>query len=114
MDRMANSLNIVTGTTVSTNGLSGVDAWCSRTNIAALFVILFIYGWNQYLWPLLITTDESYYTVVMGIQRMVSAAEQLPVWNHVMATAMLAMLPPALIVILMQRQFIKGLIETEK
>jgi len=86
----------------------------SRTNIAALFVILFIYGWNQYLWPLLITTDESYYTVVMGIQRMVSAAEQLPVWNHVMATAMLAMLPPALIVILMQRQFIKGLIETEK
>jgi len=86
----------------------------SRTNMAALFVILFIYGWNQYLWPLLITTDESYYTVVMGIQRMVSVAEQFPVWNHVMATAMLAMLPPALIVILMQRQFIKGLIETEK
>lgn len=86
----------------------------SRTNIAALFVILFIFGWNQYLWPLLITTDEGYYTVVMGIQRMVNAAEQLPVWHHVMATAMLAMLPPVIIVIVMQRQFIRGLIETEK
>ncbi len=86
----------------------------SRTNIAALFVILFIFGWNQYLWPLLITTEERYYTVVMGIQRMVNAAEQLPVWHHVMATAMLAMLPPVIIVVVMQRQFVRGLIETEK
>jgi sn-glycerol 3-phosphate transport system permease protein len=86
----------------------------SRTNIAALFVILFIYGWNQYLWPLLITTDEDFYTIVMGIQRMVNAAEQLPVWHYVMATAMLAMIPPVAVVIFMQRQFVKGLVETEK
>ena len=86
----------------------------SRTNLAALFVILFIYGWNQYLWPLMITTDEHMYTIVMGIQRMVTAADAEPVWNYVMAVAMLAMLPPALVVILMQRWFVKGLIETEK
>ncbi len=86
----------------------------SRTNLAALFVILFIYGWNQYLWPLLITTDESMYTIVMGIQRMVTAADTEPLWNYVMAMAMLAMLPPVLVVVLMQRWFVKGLIETEK
>ena len=86
----------------------------SRTNIAALFVILFIYGWNQYLWPLLITTEEDFYTVVMGIQRMVQAAESLPLWNLVMATTMLAMIPPVLVVVAMQRLFVKGLIETEK
>src|SRR5688572_7747295 len=82
----------------------------SRTNLAALFVILFIYGWNQYLWPLLITTDESMYTIVMGIQRMVTAADTEPLWNYVMAVAMLAMLPPVLVVVLMQRWFVKGLI----
>ncbi|WP_029042108.1 sn-glycerol-3-phosphate ABC transporter permease UgpE [Cucumibacter marinus] len=86
----------------------------SRTNIAALFVILFIYGWNQYLWPLLITTDESYYTIVMGIKRMVQVADSQPNWNFVMATVTLAMLPPVLVVILMQRLFVKGLVETEK
>ena len=86
----------------------------SRTNIAALFVILFIYGWNQYLWPLLITTEEDFYTVFMGIQRMVQAAESLPLWNLVMATTMLAMIPPVLVVVAMQRLFVKGLIETEK
>jgi sn-glycerol 3-phosphate transport system permease protein len=86
----------------------------SRTNLAALFVILFIYGWNQYLWPLLITTDEHMYTIVMGIQRMVTAAEAEPLWNYVMAVSMLAMLPPVVVVILMQRWFVKGLIETEK
>ena len=86
----------------------------SRTNLAALFVILFIYGWNQYLWPLLITTDESMYTIVMGIQRMVTAADTEPLWNYVMAVAMLAMLPPVAVVVLMQRWFVKGLIETEK
>jgi sn-glycerol 3-phosphate transport system permease protein len=86
----------------------------SRTNIAALFVILFIYGWNQYLWPLLITTRENMYTVVMGIQRMVSVADTMAEWNLVMATAILAMMPPVLVVVLMQRLFIKGLIETEK
>src|SRR5262249_23024376 len=86
----------------------------SRTNIAALFVILFIYGWNQYLWPLLITNDASYYTVVMGIQRMARAADDTPLWNLVMATTMLALLPPVAVVVAMQRLFVKGLIETEK
>ena len=86
----------------------------SRTNIAALFVILFIYGWNQYLWPLLITTDDGYYTIVAGIKRMAEAAESDPQWNFIMATAVLAMLPPVLVVLLMQRLFVKGLVETEK
>jgi sn-glycerol 3-phosphate transport system permease protein len=86
----------------------------SRTNIAALFVILFIYGWNQYLWPLLITTQENMYTVVIGIKRMIPGGDASVDWNLVMTTAMLAMLPPALVVILMQKWFVKGLIEQEK
>jgi len=86
----------------------------SRTNIAALFVILFIYGWNQYLWPLLVTTDEGFYTIVMGIQRMLQAEDAEPAWHQIMATAMLAMLPPVLVVVFMQRLFVKGLIEQEK
>jgi len=86
----------------------------SRTNIAALFVILFIYGWNQYLWPLLVTTDQSYSTIVMGIQRMVTVADSEPQWHLVMATAILALLPPVVVVLAMQRLFIKGLVETEK
>ena len=86
----------------------------SRTNIAALFVILFIYGWNQYLWPLLITTQESMYTTVIGIKRMMAGGDAATEWNLVMATAILAMLPPALVVVLMQKWFVKGLVETEK
>ncbi len=86
----------------------------SRTNIAALFVIMFIYGWNQYLWPLLITTDSDMYTIVAGIKRMASVADTDPQWNYIMATAILAMLPPLLVVIFMQRLFVKGLVETEK
>jgi sn-glycerol 3-phosphate transport system permease protein len=86
----------------------------SRTNTAALFVILFIYGWNQYLWPLLVTTDPSYDTVVMGIQRMVTVADATPQWQLVMATAILALLPPIVVVVGMQRLFIRGLIESEK
>ncbi|WP_371060390.1 sn-glycerol-3-phosphate ABC transporter permease UgpE [Rhodosalinus sp. 5P4] len=86
----------------------------SRTNIAALFIILFIYGWNQYLWPLIVTTDESLYTVVMGIQRMANSGEQLPVWHYIMGTAVLAMIPPVLVVLAMQRLFVKGLVESEK
>jgi len=86
----------------------------SRTNMAALFVILFIYGWNQYLWPLLVTTDESMYTAVIGIKRLIAGGEQATEWNLVMATAMLAMLPPALVVLLMQKWFVKGLVDTEK
>jgi sn-glycerol 3-phosphate transport system permease protein len=86
----------------------------SKTSIAALFVIQFIYGWNQYLWPLLITTDESMYTSVIGIKRMIATGDALTEWNLVMATAMLALLPPALVVLAMQRWFVKGLVETEK
>ena len=85
----------------------------SATNIAALFVIQFIYGWNQYLWPLLVTTNEEMYPIVMGIKRML-AGEAYTEWNVVMATAILAMLPPALVVILMQKWFVKGLVDTEK
>jgi sn-glycerol 3-phosphate transport system permease protein len=86
----------------------------SKTNIAALFVILFIYGWNQYLWPLLITTRDDMQTIVIGIKKMIVTADALTEWNVVMATAMLAMLPPVAVVILMQRWFVKGLVETEK
>ena len=85
----------------------------SATNIAAMFVIQFIYGWNQYLWPLLVTTNEDMYPVVLGIKRLISG-ESWTEWNVVMATAMLAMLPPALVVMLMQKWFVKGLVDTEK
>ena len=85
----------------------------SRTSIAALFVIQFIYGWNQYLWPLLVTTNENMYPVVMGIRRLISG-DAYTEWNVVMATAMLAMLPPALVVVLMQKWFVKGLVDSEK
>ncbi|MFN3261579.1 MAG: sn-glycerol-3-phosphate ABC transporter permease UgpE [Pikeienuella sp.] len=86
----------------------------SRTNIAALFIILFIFGWNQYLWPLLVTTEERYYTIVMGIQRMTNSGEALPVWHYIMGTAVLAMIPPVLVVLSMQKLFVKGLVEQEK
>ncbi len=86
----------------------------TRTTIAALFVILFIYGWNQYLWPLLITTSSGMETIIVGITKMIGTAEASTDWHLVMATAILAMLPPVAIVILMQRWFVKGLVETEK
>jgi sn-glycerol 3-phosphate transport system permease protein len=86
----------------------------SATSIAALFVIQFIYGWNQYLWPLLMATNEDMYPVVIGIKRMISGGDAAQQWNLVMATAMLAMIPPALVVILMQKWFVKGLVDTEK
>lgn len=86
----------------------------SRTNIAALCVILFIFGWMQYLWPLLVTTDRNYYTLMMGVKRMAAVADADPQWNLIMAAVVLAMLPPILIVIFMQRLFVKGLVETEK
>ena len=89
------------------------DILLSTTSIAALFVIQFIYGWNQYLWPLLMTTDESMYPVVMGIKRLIGG-EAYTEWNVVMATAVLAMLPPAVVVILMQKWFVKGLVDAEK
>ncbi|MBU2514327.1 sn-glycerol-3-phosphate ABC transporter permease UgpE [bacterium] len=86
----------------------------SRTSIAALFVILFIYGWNQYLWPLLITTDEQFYTMLIGIKRMLDVGEGQVEWQLVMASTMLAIIPPVLVVVQMQKQFIQGLTETEK
>jgi sn-glycerol 3-phosphate transport system permease protein len=86
----------------------------SRTNIAALFVILFIYGWNQFLWPLLITNSAQMTTIVIGLTRMIGTGDGRTDWDIVMATAMLAMLPPALVVVLMQRWFVKGLVESEK
>ena len=86
----------------------------SRTNTAALFVVLLIYGWNQYLWPLLVTNQESMYTIVMGIQRMVNIPDAVPEWNLIMAVALLGMLPPLLVVLGMQKLFVRGLVETEK
>lgn len=86
----------------------------SRTNIAALFVVLFIYGWNQYLWPLLITTDPDMNTVVMGIKQMFPSGDDVADWPVIMATSLLAMLPPVIVVIAMQKLFIRGLVETEK
>ncbi len=86
----------------------------SRTSIAALFVIQFIYGWNQYLWPLLVTTEESFYTVIMTLTRQANVVDGVPQWNLIMTVGILAMLPPMLVVVLMQRQFVRGLVETEK
>lgn len=86
----------------------------SRTNIAALFVILFIFSWNQYLWPLLITTEPEMNTIVMGIKQMFPSGDDWADWPVIMATAMLAMLPPVAVVIFMQKLFVKGLIESDK
>jgi sn-glycerol 3-phosphate transport system permease protein len=86
----------------------------STTSIAALFVIQFIYGWNQYLWPLLVTTSEDMYPIVMGINRMFSGGDAANEWNVIMATAVLAMIPPMVVVLLMQKWFVKGLVDTEK
>ena len=86
----------------------------SKTSMAALFVIQFIYGWNQYLWPLLATTGEDMYPVVVGIKRMIAGGDSQNEWNVVMATAILAMLPPAVVVVGMQKWFVKGLVDTEK
>lgn len=86
----------------------------SRNSIAALFVIQFIYGWNQYLWPLVVTTKQSYYTVVLVISRLVNVVDVAPSWNLIMAVALLAMIPPVIVVLAMQRWFVKGLVETEK
>ena len=86
----------------------------SRTNIAALFVILFIYGWNQYLWPLLITTDPEMNTIVMGIKQMFPSGDDVAEWPVIMATSILAMIPPVIVVISMQKLFVRGLMDSEK
>ena len=89
--------------------LTGIDF-----ALTALFVVLFIYGWNQYLWPLLVTTSEDMYPIVIGIKRMIGGGDSAHEWNLIMATAMLAMIPPAIVVTVMQRWFVKGLVDTEK
>jgi len=103
--------------------LDGAGAWrfliwiaipLSRTNIAALFAILFIYGWNQYLWPILITNSPSMTTIVIGIRQMIGNGDAQTAWHLVMATALLAILPPIAVVLAMQRWFVGGLIEPEK
>jgi sn-glycerol 3-phosphate transport system permease protein len=86
----------------------------STTNIAALFVILFIYGWTQYLWPLLVTNDAQMTTIIIGLRKMVDFTDASTPWNLVMVTAILAIIPPIVVVVLMQRWFVKGLVETEK
>jgi sn-glycerol 3-phosphate transport system permease protein len=86
----------------------------SGTSIAALFVILFIYGWNQYLWPLLIISDRSLETVIVGITKMIGSGDAQSPWHTIMATTVMALLPPVLVVLLMQRWFVKGLVDTEK
>ena len=103
--------------------LDGAGAWrfliwiaipLSRTNIAALFAILFIYGWNQYLWPILVTNSPSMTTIVIGIRQMIGNGDAQTAWHLVMATALLAILPPIAVVLAMQRWFVGGLIEPEK
>ncbi len=87
----------------------------SWANIAALFVVLFIYGWNEYFWPLLITNTEEMRTVVIGLERLIPrTGTELPTWNLIMAGAMMALLPPVAVIVFMQRWFVKGLIESEK
>lgn len=86
----------------------------SKNNILAISVVMFIFGWNQYLWPLVITTEERFYTVVMGISNLITSVDQAPQWHLMMATCILVLLPPVLVIIFLQKQFIKGLIETEK
>ncbi|WP_277809852.1 sn-glycerol-3-phosphate ABC transporter permease UgpE [Chromohalobacter canadensis] len=86
----------------------------SKTNLAALFVIMFLYGWNQYLWPLLITNDADYLTIVVSLKRLLTSADGLVPWQNVTATAVLAMLPPIAVILLMQRYFVKGLVDSEK
>src|SRR5256885_13960030 len=86
----------------------------SKANMAALFVILFVYGWNDYLWPLMITNTPEMRTAVIGIESLVPRTSQLPEWNVAMAAAMMVLLPPVGVIVVMQRWFVKGLIETEK
>jgi sn-glycerol 3-phosphate transport system permease protein len=86
----------------------------SKTNIAALFVITFIYGWNQYLWPILITNAQSMTTAVVGIKSMIASGDAATEWHRVMAATLLAMLPPLAVVLAMQRWFIRGLVDSEK
>lgn len=109
----------VPGELVDAAKLDGAGPWrffwdillpLAKTQIAALFIILFVYGWNQYLWPLVITTDSNMATIVMGIRYLAGVADQVPQWHYIMCVALLAMLPPCIVIMSMQRWFEKGLI----
>jgi sn-glycerol 3-phosphate transport system permease protein len=86
----------------------------SRSNIAALGIILFLYGWNQYLWPLLFTTEKDMATAVIGLKHLIPRSDSQPAWNVAMSAALLTMLPPILVVIALQRSFVKGLVDSSK
>ena len=86
----------------------------SRVNIAALFVIMFIFGWNQYLWPILMTTDSSMSTIIMGVDMMIGGSDDVTTWPVVMAASILSMLPPIIVVLSMQKLFIRGLTDSDK
>ena len=86
----------------------------SRSNIVALAIILFLYGWNQYLWPLLLTTDQEMNTAVIGLKSLIPRGEAMPIWHVMMSATLLTMLPPTLIILIMQRWFVKGLVDNEK
>ena len=86
----------------------------TRTSIAAMFVIQFLFGWNQYLWPRLITNDVKYFTIILGLNKMLAVGDQQAEWPIIMATTVLAMIPPVAVIILMQKQFVKGMTEVEK
>ena len=86
----------------------------SKTNIASLFVITFVYGWNQYLWPLLVTTKPAMKTAIIGLKQIIPLVDDIPEWNVTMAGALLLMIPPVIVVVILQKYFVKGLIETEK
>lgn len=83
----------------------------STPQIAALFIIMFIYGWNQYLWPLVMTTNTDMATIVMGIRYLAGVADQIPQWHYIMAVTIIALLPPLLVVVILQRWLEKGLSE---
>jgi sn-glycerol 3-phosphate transport system permease protein len=86
----------------------------SRSNIAALAIILFLYGWNQYLWPLLFTTDKDMATAVIGLKHLIPRSDSQPAWNVAMSAALLTMLPPIVVVVALQRSFVKGLVDSSK
>jgi sn-glycerol 3-phosphate transport system permease protein len=86
----------------------------SKTNMAALGTIMFVWAWNQYLWPLLVTTDAAHGTAVMELRELIPGSFGIPDWNVAMAGTLIIMLPPLLVVVLMQRWFVRGLIATEK
>jgi sn-glycerol 3-phosphate transport system permease protein len=86
----------------------------SRANVAAMLVVMFVYGWNQFLWPLLVTTRPEMSTIVMGVMKLMPGMDSRPLWNQAMAAGVLATLPPVAVVLVLQRWFVQGLVEAEK